>query len=92
MPGDIAECIYPGPWFDETGPTEGPALGSQSMVAGVFLGTRCEGKISAFALRFVGMPRGRGWASTSFRKVVLTEKGADRVVGVDRPVRPKVDA
>ena len=92
VPGDIAECIDPGPRWNETGVIPGPELGSRAMVVEVFLGCTDRGRTSAFALRLVGMPRGQGWASVNFRKVVLTENGADRVVGVDRPVRGKVDA
>lgn len=45
---------------------------------------------TTFALRLIGMPPDIGWPSVNFRKVVLRETGADRVVGKRAPVRPKV--
>lgn len=92
VPGDIAECISGGPWWNAKGPVAGPELGSRAIVVEVFLGSADGGDSSAFALRLVGMPRGWGWASINFRKVVLTENGADRVIAKDRPVRRGVDA
>lgn len=86
VPGDIAECIDAGPWWDAKGEIPGPELGSRAMVIEVILGTASGTNTSSFALGLVGMPRGQGWASTNFRKVVLTENGADR------PVRRGVEA
>lgn len=93
VPGDIAECIWPGPWWHKDEIVAGPALGSRAMVVEVFLGSLSDGSPNqGFALRLVGMARGVGWNAVNFRKVVLTENGADRAVRADTPVRETVDA
>ncbi|MGY2734913.1 hypothetical protein [Sphingomonas sp. UYP23] len=81
MPGDIAECINDDWCSDLSGedPTDRhPVLGARAMVIKVFpVG-------SQFYLALVGFPN--AWNAEEFRKVVLTENGADRVVGADRSV------
>ena len=93
VPGDIAECIHGGEWYGKTGPISGPALGSQAMVIEVFYGRASAGaRGTTFALRLIGMSPDLGWPCDNFRKVVLRDTGADRVVGKRAPVRPKVGA
>lgn len=82
VPGDIAECIDDD-WFimgtAEPPSFKHPVLGTKAMVLDV------ESKPHGFYLGLLGFPE--LWNAAQFRKVVLTENGADRVVGVNRPVK-----
>lgn len=81
VPGDVAECVDDDWCSDLSGddPTDRhPVIGTRAMVIGIFPAG------SQFYLVLAGFPN--AWNAEEFRKVVLPETGADRVVGVDRPV------
>lgn len=85
--GDMAECIASKPWRNADG-TE-PKRGDRLMVADVLYGG--DGPFACFCLRFVGRTD-CAFDSRAFRKIVLTDTGADRTVARDKPVRVGVDA
>lgn len=89
-PVDMAECTQAN--WPVAG---GPMLGQRLMVAGVEYGPVTLGRdvgCNVFALRFVGFKA--AWCSTCFRKIILTDTGADRTVGKRAPQhhRRKEDA
>jgi hypothetical protein len=81
--GDIAGCVEAG-WKLRGMPAEGPEIGSQSLVIGIYEGV-CNG-YPAFGLTLAGWPIG-SYRSDHFRKVILGETGADRKVTQRKPLR-----
>lgn len=77
-PGDIAECIVDGDWCNQClEQIPGPALGERRMVTDVSYQEAPAMMIGGTVLRLVGYGRSEGYFAEHFRKVVLTENGAD---------------
>ncbi len=75
QPGDMAECIN-GVWPHPTGVD--PKTGDRLMVREVIYGA--DSGLAAFCLRFFGPCTNSAYDTRGFRKIVLTETGADRKV------------
>jgi len=87
-PGDMAECVS-STWRAPT-PSD-PRAGQKFMVRDVRYAIGDGGGVSCFFLFFVG-DVATAYDSRGFRKIILTDTGADRTVGKRVPVRAKVDA
>lgn len=84
--GDIAECTDT---FELKVPVPlVPSIGSQAMVLDVRELVRMEGDYKVVYLRLLGYET--YWTEHSFRKVLLSETGADRKVSACKPVGEKV--
>jgi hypothetical protein len=82
-PGDMAECID-GSW--NRCPEGGPKTGDKLMVLDAMYGNVNDGVSSCFGLRFVGLRE--YYNVEQFRKITLTDTGADRTVSKSRPRTP----
>lgn len=80
-PGDMAECVD-GEWYPMH-PAD-PKLGERLMVSDVRYGATRNGQYLKFWLIFIGKPE--AYQAASFRKIILTDTGADRKVEKRRPL------
>ena len=80
-PGDMAECISDN-WRYKDNPN--PIVGGRFMVVDVKLLTDVSVGVSCICLTLIGYTQ-RGYDSSAFRKIVLTDTGADRKVAKRAP-------
>jgi len=81
-PGDMAECIFCPPVEEQVVPW--PEVGDRLMVTYVGYGMSISGSFNAFFLVLLGMQH-VGYRADCFRKITLTDTGADRKVGNTAP-------
>jgi hypothetical protein len=84
-PGDMAECVENNGFHVEYGPVID--IGAKLMVRDVYYDVALDESNKQFFLKFVGIPN-IGYGSRCFRKITLTDTGADRTVAKSRPRTP----